>query len=397
MFSAAADAPRPACVINYEGNRAVLSMSKRSLYSCAALAFQCAFLILVVSRCGWIADSDRIVVAKADGKAIRRGDLMRIIRDMPDEERPLIQNKGDLLRALNRHIDDTIKQKLGDELSTAGKISVPREVARESYFQKHPENRKVFEIQDPSALDMTDSQVRALRDGVEFEIDDEEKKLLREKALIYAVQEAVNNGALTVTPEELQREYDLRAAELMTFETLDFVAIRFPADDPKSTAAAARVMDQVRHGTAFEEIANAFETQNPGMVIRPVFENNPASERFRIFWEQASGHTAGDAFMAKLPAYEQVKPGANGQPAQSVQMPAAQLVVKVVENRPPRKKTFEESRNDLATPLLISKMMRDLRTQHGVEVYDGKVPNPAGLGNQYKDLVMQSQGLTNSK
>lgn len=371
-------------------------MSRRRILSLATLAIQCVFLVFVVSRCGWIVDDDRVVVAKIDGGPIRQGDLMRIIRDMPDEERPLIQNKGDLLRALNRHIDDTIKQKLGDELSAARKISVPREVARESYFQKHPENRKVFEIQDPSALDMTESQVRALRDGVEFEIDDEEKRLLREKALIHAVQEAVNTGALTVTPEELQREYDLRAAELMTFETLDFVAIRFPADDPRSTEAAAQVMGQVDRGAAFEEIANAFEAQNPGMVIRPVFENNPASERFRIFWEQASGHTAGDVFMAKLPAYEQVKPGANGQPDQSVQMPAAQLVLKVVESLPPRKKTFEEARNDLATPLLISKMMRNLRTQHDVEVYDDKVPNPAGLGNQYKDLVIQSQGLTNS-
>ena len=75
----------------------------------------CLLALALAMGCGMIADKDRIKVAKINDRYITRGDLYKVIREMPDAERD-IRTKGDMLRVLNRHIDELIKLPLSQEV-----------------------------------------------------------------------------------------------------------------------------------------------------------------------------------------------------------------------------------------------------------------------------------------
>ena len=103
-----------------------------------------AVFFLLFAGCGQITDKDRIKVAKIGDKYITRGEIFRIIRDMPDTQRPMIRNRSDLLRVLNQYIDSRIKLPLGQHLAEEGKIEVPREVARETFFQESGDEAEIL-------------------------------------------------------------------------------------------------------------------------------------------------------------------------------------------------------------------------------------------------------------
>ena len=111
--------------------------------------------LFVVSGCGQITDKDRIRIAKIGDRYITRGDLYKIIRDMPDTERPLIRTQSDLLRVLNTHIDSRIKLPLGKKLAAEGKVSVDREQARERVFvesgDEEEQLRAMWQMEVPQA------------------------------------------------------------------------------------------------------------------------------------------------------------------------------------------------------------------------------------------------------
>lgn len=361
---------------------------KSVLGRCCARALACTMVL--AAGCGYIADKDRIVVAELDGEPITRGDLEEVIREMPDEERPLIQNKGDLLRTLNKYIDDQIKAELAKELADEDKISASRDVARAAYFEKHPEFRAAYQIQDPTQLDMTQGDVAAVKAEVEFGIDEEVERLLRDEAVEYMMQQAVQNRAVQITPEEVRREYERRKHQLIKWEFAEFIAIRFPADAPDVIQRAAQARRRIDAGESFDQVLESYLQKDTSYGMRTGLENNPGRPRFKAFWQTLHGAEVGKVYgPVLLPAHEQV--GRNAQGKMVVrQMPAAYLVLQVVAHESERQKTLEEAANELAADILRRKVMDQLRAQHGVEVYPENLPNPAGYGDQYKDFIIDT-------
>ena len=340
--------------------------------------------------CGLIADKDRIVVARIGDDSITRGDIDRILRNMPDDERPIIQNKWDLQRMLNSYLDDRLKDQIAEELVEEGKISVTREAARDNYLAANPDYAQVYEIKDPTQLGMTPQDIAAVKAEIEFGIDDVQKEMLREAAMQYLLREGVESGTLFVTDEEFEEEYALRKRELINFEAIDFIAIRFPVEVPDAVARAGELRRMIDSGRPFEEVAAAVQEQNPNLIFESTFENNPAKQQFRTFWDAAHGAQEGAVLgPIFLPQHDLLGMDADGQ-VRVIEQPGAQLVLKVLEHRPERPKTLEEAKPQLASEILYRKLLNRLRQQHRVEVYEDQLPDPSGVGGQYRDQMIDT-------
>lgn len=360
-----------------------ISRTLRALRAFAVVS--CAVLLTSAGlTCGVVADKDRWIVAELNGEPIRRGELMDHIWDMSDEERPLIQNRGDLERTLDKYINDQIKAEIAKELKAEGKIEVDREVARQAYFEKHPEYQSVDRIQDPEALQMTRGDITAVKAEIEFGVDDEEQRLLREEALLYKMGEAARSRAVTITPEELQREYEFMKRNLIKFEYVDCLAIQFPTERGGIEAAGkARRRLQTE---SFEAVLASY----PNLGARPYLENDPSNKKFRAFWEGVSGCEVGDILgPVILPAHDQMIEDENGMLRRRT-MPSVFLVLEVLEHEPARQKTLEEARPELTLSILRRKVMQNLRDERGVVVYPDKLPRPEGYGDQFKDQMIQT-------
>lgn len=346
-------------------------------------------LSVATSGCGFIADKDRIVVATLNGEPIRRGDLAEVIRKMPDEERPLIQNKADLLRTLNKYIDDQIKAQLSKELKAEGKIQVDRNLARQRYFEKNPDYRSVSQIRNPAALQMTPEGIKAVKAEIEFGIDDEEEILLREEALRYKIQEAVQARAVSITEDEIKREYNMLKTELVKFESVEIIAIQFFLG-PGAIEEAAKARHRLDRGEPFDDVLAAYMEENPAMGMRSALENNPASAKYRSFWNEVTGCEVGQQFgPVFMPEREQYGEADDGT-TQMQRIPPVHLVLEVIDHSPARTMTVEEARPAITASILKRKVMSMLRAEHGVEIYADKLPRPEGYGDQYKDQIIKT-------
>ena len=77
-------------------------------------------------------------------------------------------------------------------------------------------------------------------------------------------------------------------------------------------------------------------------------ENNPALEKFKGFWQTASGAEVGEIIgPIYLPQYQRLVPGPDGK-AQVQNMPDAFIILKVLEHEPARPLTLEEARPMIA-------------------------------------------------
>ncbi len=365
---------------------------KRFTLSAWVVFLACASICsLFPIGCGFIAEKDRIVVARLDGKNITRGNLDKYIHDLPDEERPLIQSKADLLDTLNTWINDQVKAKLADQLHKEGKINVSRDIAREMYFQKHPEFRMAAQIKDPTQLEMTQGDLTAIQSEIEFGTDDEVERLMREEALKYKVYEAIQNKSIQITPEDVQREYERRKNELIQYEYIEFIALQFPLGMPDAIERAAAARRRIDAGEKFDDVLRPYLEADKNFGIPGALQNDPAATRFRTFWETAHGATVGQIIGPILmPEHDEYK--LDPQTKQPVQQkrPAAQLILEVTKHEPERIKTFEEAANDLATGIAKQRVLERIRAEHGVEVYPEKLPDPAGVGDQYKPFMIDT-------
>jgi len=359
------------------------------------LSLACA-VIVVSLGCGQITDKDRIRIAKIGDRYITRGDLFKLIREMPDAERPIIRNRSDLLRVLNQHIDNRIKLPLGKKLAAEGKVSVPREVAREQFFREKGDEeeqlRIMWKMEVPQAgvitpmmqlYGLTPELLQFNKDNIEEGTDRTIEKLQAEQALEYLAVEAVKAGKISVDEAELQREYGFMKEQLATFEELGFIAIRFLADDPNAPTLAAAVRDRITAGESFDAVVEEFKAKGAAEGREYVFQsgimNNPALERFRGFWTAASGAKLGDIVgPVYLPAYQQVAQDQSGR-TRTMEMPAAYIVFKVLEHKPAGVLDYERAKPLVMRPLLTAKMMHLLRDENGVEVYEDKLPDPAQM------------------
>ena len=350
-----------------------------------------AVLLMLCLGCGFIADKDRIKIAKVKSRFITRGDLAKVIREMPDDERPIIKNKGDLLRVLNEYIDQQIKGPLAEEMeqqfaAQGGKTLVPREAAMQRYFQDHKDDdyATMYAITDPATAGMNQAQLEIMKQQIDLGIDRTLEKLKGDAAVAFRAIEAFKLGTLTVTDAEYEREYTLRKDTLKKFEWVKFSALRFPADSPNSEIDAATARKRVEAGEKFETVLEEYKTGDPKRAIESEIENNPSLSKFQGFWMNVSGCQSGDVIGPLfLPAY-QVMTSGDAQGRQNVQdMPAAYLVLKVLEHRPETTLTLDEAKASLMPAILFAKFMDQLRKDNYVEIFDKKLPDPALFTDKY--------------
>lgn len=352
--------------------------------------------------CSKIADTDQIRVATLDGKAIKRADLFKVIRAMDDEDRPVIRNRGDLLRVLNQYIDDQITKPLGKQLMAEGKINVPREVARERYFstvgdrEEQMRSMWAMEIPPPGVVtplmkvyDLTPEHLRAQKDFIEQETDVVVEEMQAEQAVQYLAVEAVKNKTLTLDEADLEQEYKLNPQAFQRLERMVFRAIRIPASVPNAIQLATDARQRVDAGEDFEKLVDEYLQKNRAFVIESEIENNPSLERFQSFWLEASGAEPGTIIgPIYLPAYQQMAQNPQGK-SEPRNMPDSYMVLKVLQHEPARPLTLEEAKPLLAGPVIVGEMMKKLRADHGVEVFEENLPDPQRFMDPNADPLMQ--------
>lgn len=338
--------------------------------------------------CGYIADKDRIVVAELDGRRISRGELYQIIREMPDNERPEIRNRGDLLRVLNSYVDEQIKIPLGKELNQKldeAYRQALRAQAREEVFRLNEDYnfRAIYAMAIPADgqatpamqdMNITARGMQNMKDLIENNTDIVYEKMLGNFAVEARGLQALRDGQLAIPEEDVKREYDLRKGEFMSYEWMKFRGIRFMST-PEGIAECAQVRQRIEQGEPFDALFTEYAAKDTRFVVESEIENNPALEKFRGFWENSSGAEPGAIIgPVYLPSYTQSIEETSGK-ITNVQMPDTYLVLQVVERRPPRPMSLDEARPTLVMPLATARMMEQLREEHGVIIYENMLPD----------------------
>lgn len=334
--------------------------------------------LLSLTDCGRIIDKDLIVVARIGDREITRGELRKVVREMPDNERPNIQSRGDYTNVLEAYVDEEIRNDLAEKLEQEGKLKVPRELAAAQFDAENPDMAHLDQIEASPALEeqynIGKAEIQIMRNEREAGIDRVHRKLKGKAAVILRAQQAVQDKTLEVTPQELQEEYDLRGDEFQKFEQILFTGIIFRGDANQARAEAAQVVQRVQNGEKFEDIQAQYRAQNPEMYLEAAgIENNPALEKYRGFWQQASGAEVGQVIgPIFLPPFDKLNPTTG----RAESTPGGILVLKVLDHKPEQQKSLEEAATELALPILEAKMMQKLRQEYKAETYPNKLPDP---------------------
>ena len=330
--------------------------------------------VLIGAGCGYIADKDRIVIAKVDGEPITRGDLEKALRNMSSEERPIIRTKGDVLRALENYIDRKLKEELAETLRKEGKIHVDRDLARGIARAKHPE--QFLEMTNPGDYELTQTDLEYMKQEQEYLIDDEVRRLEAEQAVYIRIGEAVEDGTLQPSEEEYQAEYELQKVNLEHHERIAFSGVLVPGSEGSSVGAAKAIRGRLAAGDSADDIARDYRDVN-ARTIASGLENDPTNPKYAGFWQQAHGAEPGDILgPIFITGWEAVRQNAQGQTV-AEPLPDGLLVCKITDHVPAVPKTLEEAKPDLVRNILYARMMELLRKQHGVEIYENKLPDPS--------------------
>jgi len=336
--------------------------------------------------CGYIADKGRIKIATINGEAVTRSDLERVIREMSPDERPIIRTKGDVRKALQNYLDATLKKDLAEKLKEQGKIHVDRKIAEQVYRQKHPE--EFLKIERPEDYEMSPQDVAYMEQEREYGIDEEVKRLEAEQAVYTAINEAVQSGAMQVSDEEFEEEYNLRKADLKHFEKAAFVGVIIPGSEQASVEAAMGARSRLAQGESVDTIVASLAGQG-AIRIETGLENDPAQFKYAGFWQQASGAEPGKILTPIfVQGWVQVRQNAQGQEV-AEPIPSGLLVCTITDRVEPVQKTIEEAKPDLVGQLLYGKMMEKLRKDAGVEIFDDNLPDPS-MYDTRQPLVTQT-------
>ena len=340
--------------------------------------------------CGWLADPDRIVVAKVGGEPIRREDLSRLLRDMLEGERPHIRTRNDLINVLENHIDQMIKREVAAPLEEQRLINIPRDQAAAVFDAQHPEFAGA--VAHGGAMGLSQAEITFYKTEREFRIDAIEKDLLGDAALDYLVQQALDEGTISVTDEEFQLHYDIQRDQLVDFETVSFDGLIIPRDQESASAIAVQAADRLEKGESIEDIAAEYEAAKKGMLIRSNMRNDPAlAYKFGSFWENVSGSKAGDIVgPIFIEGWEAARRDDQGN-LTSMPILEAYLVCRIIAATPQTQKTLEEAKPDLAPLILRTKMMQRLREEKGVEIFRDKVPDPAAFDSSAPKSVFEAE------
>lgn len=378
----------------------------------AAASLWMSLAAVFFSACGMIIDKDRIVVAKFGDDTITRGDLFAHLRRMNDSDRPRIRNRGDLLEVLNKNIDDRVRLAMAERFASgaaefaqvAQQLYVPMSIATERYIAEAGDEAQMVRMMLLSPLPppgeetplmrefgMSHQQWRARRDYYEIQVEDKRDKMQGDNVIAFLGVQAYQSGKLAVDPARVEREYLLKKEQMHKLEQLAFFAIEFPASAPGATANAAATRARIDAGESFDAVAAEFQARDPNSVSNSAIENNPTLEKFRTFWEQASGAAPGTIIgPVFLPSSGRVRIGADGKPVQ-YRAPDSYLVLKVLEHQPERVLTLQEAQPELMPELIYAEQLKALRAELGVEVYEDQLPDPSG-GAGTGDPILDSKG-----
>ena len=337
--------------------------------------------IVLLPTCGIIVDKDRIKIAKVGGEYFTRGELDRIIWDMPAEERPTIRTKGDLRATLANVIDEHIKQGQAAALKEQGKINITRQEAEIQYIARYPEKYREF-LQLRGVL--AEKDVKPYEEDRELAIDRELERMYGDQALVYLINEAVQNGTMAVTDEKYAEQYELRKGQMFTFERVAIKGVYLPLNAHEDVYEEASIVHEKLVGGADPKaVAEAYGEEKAGYL--EVGLTNQASDiKFAMFWQQASGSKEGDVISAFIPNWQRNVNVAGER--KTIPIPDSQLICRIVQYVPARQKTLEEAKPILRSSILFAQMMERLREQAGVEIYDDKLPDPG----MYDDVMPAS-------
>ena len=328
----------------------------------------------IASGCGVIADKGRIKIARIDDKYVTRDDLNKAIRALPSDERPTIQTPGDVLKALNDYLDRQIKQKEATRLEGEGKIHVARELAAMRFDARHPEWS--VRIANPEDYALTPTDLDYWKEERELGIDREHKRLLGEQALAYLIGEALRDGVMSISEEEYEREYTMQKYNLKNPEEAAVRGLYFPEQMAGALESAVQAMARLQAGEGIDALAREYGDKGAGVLETRIVNDPQLGMKFRTFWEKASGAEPGSV-VGPIFIREWVKQELDIQGKIVRQpLPDAFFVCSLVDRKPETPKTLEEAKPDLQPGLLYAKMMARLREQHGVEVYEDKLPDP---------------------
>lgn len=358
----------------------------RIRYSLLSLTF------LAAAGCGLLADPDRIPVAEIDGEPVRRGDLDRLLREMPAEERPHIQTRGDLVRVLESYVDDLIKQRLAEEAAANGEPLVPREEAALRFDATNPQIRMAIERGPRMDPPLSPSDVAALEQQREDRIDDLHEEMQGEAALMRRGQEAYEAGDIEISEEEYRREYDFQRARLKHFETLYFDGVYVPVVQEDAERLAALARQRIDAGEGVAELAAEYTTDGTGFPLNSALENDPARYmKTGRFWEQAAGAQPGDIVGPLfIRGWEAVRQDGDNGPS-SIRIPDAYLVARITQVDPERPMTLEEAKPLIRPALLYGKMMAQIRDDLNVTIHEERLPSPSGYGSQAPRSVFDAE------
>jgi hypothetical protein len=163
--------------------------------------------------------------------------------------------------------------------------------------------------------------------------------------------------------------------------------VRIPASNAGALREAASIVERVRAGTPLEDIFNEYLDKDAKFGVKATLQNDPSNPKFREFWAQASGAADGTIIgpVIMSPYTQQESDGS------SFDVPPTWAVVKVLQREPPRPMTFKEAAPVLAQRILRQQAIDKLRAEQGVEIYEDKLWDPSGYGDQFKGQFIETK------
>ena len=333
----------------------------------------CALAAISLSSCFGIIDKDRRKIAMLNGKAITRGDFNKVLRDMSPETRPNIRTKGDVRSALQNYLDKEVRKKNAEDLVAASRISIPRQMAEVILRVNKPE--MFFKIENPEEYHMTKQDLKYMEEEREIRIDEMLKELEAEEGVLYRIDQAIKEQTISVSDDEFQKEFDLRKADLNHPERIAFSGVLVPGDSQEARAASAEVTRKLRTGTTTQDLVNEYASVK-AEIIEAELEKDPGKTKFAPFWQQASGAQVNDVVgPIFIQGWTKATQDAKGSMSQR-EYPAGMLALKITNRTDESPKTLEESKPQLQRGILYGKVMDQLRTENGVQIFEENLDDP---------------------
>ena len=360
----------------------------------------CAVAIVsVAAGCGLIADKGRAKVAKIGDHIVTRAEFERYIRNIPPDQKPNIRNRGVLQKVLESYLDSEVKRMLKEDLLADGKLESEEEVKRnraraEAIWAARNPDQANFDPQDPEKLGLSQADVDGMKQVREQGIEEVYQELLAASALSYAIQEAVEAKTLTIEESEYAEEYEFRKAELFNPERVTVRGLLFPVAPPQVAVKdagpkAADVRKRVVGGEAWDTVAKEYVDAKTAIPFQSSLERNN-QPKFANFWELASGASAGKVIGPTIiEGWEVTVRNAQGQIGHQP-LPPGYFVCEVVEQRPQTQMTLEEAKQVLAPELYFVKMMKRLREERGVKVYEENLWDPTMFQEKSDDPLLDA-------